>query len=246
MSKPADSRSSSTLWATACSGPDPFPTPAQRIRALLSEGKAPKPEVETSNGSWLPPSCSRACSTRIRSSSATLPRNFKVRWSFSGRMRRKALLAGRSRAARNSASLTSGGGKTATKVRTAVLTGAGLAAGGAVGDQGRGGSCADAVIHVDHAETGGAGLEHAEDGCGPVPAEAVPGGGGKPYHRHGDEAGDHAWQRTFHPGGNHQAVGVERSQLLQRAGEAMDAGHPDVVEAHHGHTHLAGHRERLL
>ena len=26
----------------------------------------------------------------------------------------------------------------------------------------------------------------------------------------------------------------------------MDAGYPDVVEAHHGCTHLAGHGERLL
>src|SRR5215210_9086578 len=155
------------------------------MRALLSEGKAPKPEVDTSNGSCLSRIGSNACVTLSRASSATSPRNFKVRWIFSGPTRRKSLPAGRSRAARNSTSLASGGGKTATKVRTAVLDGAGLPAvlvgcaaeGGTVGDQRGGGTCADAVIHVDDRETRGAGLEHAQDSGGPVAAQAVSGGG---------------------------------------------------------------------
>src|SRR5215204_3629064 len=128
--------------------------PAHRMRALFSEGKAPKPEVETSNGSCLSRRGSSARVSRPRSSSAISPKNFRVRWSFSGPMRRKSLLAGSSRIARNSAFLTLCGGKTATKVRTAVLDEAGLSAvcaadGGAVGDQGGGGPRADAVVHVD-------------------------------------------------------------------------------------------------
>src|SRR5215210_1038437 len=148
------------------------------MRALLFEGKAPKPEVETSNGLCRPLRCSSACVTRSNSSCGTLPRNFRVRWIFSWPISRKSLLAGKSRAAQNSASLTSGGGKTATKVLTLVLAGTGFSAvlvgraagGGAVGDQGGRGSRSDAVIHVDDREAGGAGLEHSQDGRGSVAA----------------------------------------------------------------------------
>src|SRR5829696_7323858 len=174
--------------------------PVQRMRAFFSEGKAPKPEVETLNGSWPSLSGWRAFFMVSRSSSATSPRNFRVRWILSWPTRRKSLLVGRFWAARNNASRTSCGGKMATKVLIMGSIGAGIPAvavrrateGCAVGDKGCCGARADPVIHVDDGEAGGAGLEHPEDGRCTVAAEAVPGGGRQSYYRHGDQAGDHA------------------------------------------------------
>src|ERR687890_355644 len=180
--------------------------------------------------------------------------NFRVRWILSCPTSRKPFPEGRFWAARNNASLTSCGGKTATNVLTAVLPVTGFPAvlvghaarGSAVGDQGRRGTRSDAVVYVDDREPGGASLEHTQDGGCSVTAEAVAGGGRKSHDRYRDEAGDHARQRALHPRGDDQAVRVELSQFLERSREAVKAGHADIVEAHHGHAHLACDAERLF
>src|SRR3712207_2944808 len=100
--------------------------PTHRIRGLLAEGKAPKPDGLALNGSCLSRSGSRDFATWPgRASSEMSPRNCRVRWTFSGRTQRTSPTTGRARAALISDFLTSGGGKTATKVRTRVLTGLG-------------------------------------------------------------------------------------------------------------------------
>src|SRR3712207_3032526 len=227
--------------------------PAHRMRALLAEGKAPKLDGSALNGPCLKQTGSRASATRSSSSFETSPRNLRVRWTFSGRIQRTSPTTGSSRAAPTSALRTSSGGKTATKVRTgstrgrAVLSNFARAAeGGAVGDEGGGGPGADPVVHVDYREARGAALQHAQDGGGAVSTEAVAGGGRQAYNRRGDEARDHARQRSLHTGGHDQAVGVEAAQLLQRVREAMYAGDTHVVEAPYGGAHLLSNRHCLL
>ena len=175
LSKPSGSRASSTSPARVRRLVTPSPTPAHRTRAFSADGKAPKPSASISKVSCLAATSRRTPPISVKDSSGTSPRNFKVKWTFSGFVQRTSPFTFRFRAVRSNSFRASRGGKMATKVRTVSLFGfTVLAAGGAVGDQGCRRPGADPVVHVDDREAGGATLEHPEDGGRPVPAEPVP------------------------------------------------------------------------
>ena len=62
--------------------------------------------------------------------------------------------------------------------------------------------------------------------------------------RDGHEPGYHARRAPSMPAATIRQSG-SKLELLQRSGEAVYAGHPDVVEAPDGNAHLPGHRDRL-
>ena len=124
----------STSCARALSSSAPSPTPAHRIWALLAEGNAPK----TASRLRRARDPRRAARAPLQPGSGlpsdTSPRNFRVRWTFSGLVHRTRPLTESRRAHAGTSSRTSGGGKTATKARTGPLGKAARSQlGGAVG-----------------------------------------------------------------------------------------------------------------
>src|ERR1035438_6564024 len=110
---------------------------------------------------------------------------------------------------------------------------------------------AEAVIDVYHRDIAGTTVEHAEQGGEAVEARAIADAGGDGDHRAGNHAAHHAGKRTLHAGADHDDAGL--GEALAVAHEAVDAGHPDIVDgvdfiAHQfrgdpgffGHRHIAG------
>ena len=148
---------------------------------------------------------------------------------------------------RNSASLDLGRREDGDEGSHAILVGAGLAAGGgAVGDQGRGGPCADAVIHVDDERPGEQVWSMPRMAAVPSPPRPYPVEVGSPITGTATRPETTLGRAPSIPAATTRQSGSNALSSSSGRGEAMDAGHPDVVEAHHGCTHLAGHRERLL
>lgn len=94
-----------------------------------------------------------------------------------------------------------------------------------------------AVVNVDDGDVGSAGIEHAEKRGNPTEAGAVADAGGHGNHRSGDQAADHAWERTFHARNANDDAGLGEFAFTMLK-QAMNAGDTDVVElidavAHH-------------
>lgn len=100
---------------------------------------------------------------------------------------------------------------------------------GCAGDEGCGVGGSEAVVDVDDADVGRAGVEHAEQSGCTGEGGSVADRGGDGDDGNGDEAADDAGQSAFHSGTDDDGVGSGEDVALGE--QAMDAGDADVVEA---------------